>query len=1186
MAESMEEQIERLYEQVTLLYDQGHYHEAIAIAITVRDLMRQHLGEQSTEFAASLNNLALLYKATDQYAAAEPLYQQALEIYRASEGEDSPEVATSLNNLAALYLAMGNYQLAMPLFEQARVLVRAIYGDTSAEFGASLSNLAAAYEIVGNYREAEQLFRQALELTRAVGGDQNVEVASSLNNLAAICEALGKYRESETLFQQSLALYHSILPPGHPYIATTLTNFGRVYQALGKNHEAEKLYRQALVLRRAASGEDSPDVATSLQNLGDLQQAQGNYQEAERLYQQALDIRQRTLGKHHPTVATSLGSLASLYQALGDYENALLLYQQARDIRRATLGDNHPETATTLHHLGMLHVAMGDYATALPLYEQALAIRRTMLGNSHPHVAGSLDSLAELQRAAGNYAAALPLYQQALDIRRTTFGELHLLVAVSLNNLALLHYWTGDYAVALPLLEQAADIRRRALGPDHPDVAQSLHNLAAVYRVTQQYVAAERLQQQAIAIYRKTLGESHTAFAASLSNLASLYEAQGNYAEAEPLLQQAVMIFRQASGDHHPDVAATLHNLVNLLIATGKIAQAVALFEQATAINDRMIDQIFSIGSERQRMAHLADIQAHFNVFLSLALQHPAPELVRTAFNLVLRRKGIGAEALATQRDLVLGGRYPDLALKLHALAALRMQIARATLAGSGQEDSTSYKQRLVESNQQKEQLEAELARLIPEISLQRQLRGIESQRIVRTLPKGAALVEFVRFQVFDFSAVLARGEPRWKPARYIAFVVSADVPEQIDLIDLKESAPIDQLITRFRRSMIGADAGREFIPAVEQAKPDDAGEHLRNAVFDPLMAYLGQRTQLFLAPDGDLTRLPFEVLPTEDRQYLIDHYHINYLSTSRDIQRLNATLTPRPTAPLIMADPEFDLGSHAANPAAKNSEPRGRQSRDLDRNMGHFQRLPGTRVEAEQIAAKLGVRPLLQQDVLEASLKACRAPQILHIATHGFFLPNQQHDPNQALLVPRAGAIGTPAERIEALQNLENPLLRSGLALAGANTWLQQGQLPEAAEDGILTAEDVAGLDLLGTELVVLSACETGLGEVLVGEGVFGLRRAFVLAGAKTLVMSLWKVPDTQTQELMVDFYQRILNGQSRAEALREAQLALKKRYPHPWYWGAFICQGEPGPLSQTKMERKHHDASNQHPKCASADT
>jgi CHAT domain-containing protein len=207
----------------------------------------------------------------------------------------------------------------------------------------------------------------------------------------------------------------------------------------------------------------------------------------------------------------------------------------------------------------------------------------------------------------------------------------------------------------------------------------------------------------------------------------------------------------------------------------------------------------------------------------------------------------------------------------------------------------------------------------------------------------------------------------------------------------------------------------------------------------------------------------------------------------------------------------------------------------------------------------------------LEGRLKAeCRSPHILHLATHGFFLPDQQ--PDLRLAAPGAGvdSIGFPGEEpgMGRLSSplIENPMLRSGLALAGANTWLRAGKLPEEAEDGLLTAEDVTGLDLLTTELVVLSACETGLGQVHVGEGVLGLRRAFVLAGAKTLVMSLWKVPDEQTQELMVSFYQRLLAGEGRAEALRQAQLAMKVKYPDPFYWGAFICQGDPSPLSRVE--------------------
>jgi CHAT domain-containing protein len=189
-------------------------------------------------------------------------------------------------------------------------------------------------------------------------------------------------------------------------------------------------------------------------------------------------------------------------------------------------------------------------------------------------------------------------------------------------------------------------------------------------------------------------------------------------------------------------------------------------------------------------------------------------------------------------------------------------------------------------------------------------------------------------------------------------------------------------------------------------------------------------------------------------------------------------------------------------------------------------------------------------------------------MATDGFFLPDMRRDLNEDRRFAFGSGGRTEDGGLARLAQVENPLLRSGLALAGANTWLEGGALPTEAEDAILNAEDVSGLDLLGTELVVLSACETGLGEVYVGEGVFGLRRAFVLAGAKTLIMSLWKVPDKQTQELMEGFYKGVLEGQPRAEALREAQLAMKARYPDPLYWGAFVCQGCPGPLPQYSMQ------------------
>ncbi|MDH3220432.1 MAG: CHAT domain-containing protein, partial [Gammaproteobacteria bacterium] len=228
------------------------------------------------------------------------------------------------------------------------------------------------------------------------------------------------------------------------------------------------------------------------------------------------------------------------------------------------------------------------------------------------------------------------------------------------------------------------------------------------------------------------------------------------------------------------------------------------------------------------------------------------------------------------------------------------------------------------------------------------------------------------------------------------------------------------------------------------------------------------------------------------------------------------------------------------------------------------FERLPGTRLEGQDIAEILSVQPLLGDSVLESRLKSHKSPRILHIATHGFFLKDIEGSMVKAKYDPTLSALptGNSLFCILSSSGIDDLLHRSGLALAGANTWSKGEPLPDEAEDGILTAADVSGLDLVDTELVVLSACETGLGNIKQGEGVFGLQRAFTLAGANTVVMSLWNVPDKETRELMVDFYGRITNGQPRAEALRQAQMAMKKKYPDPLYWGAFICLGDPSPL------------------------
>jgi CHAT domain-containing protein/tetratricopeptide (TPR) repeat protein len=1117
MRSDIQAHIDQLNKQIVQLTEQQQYEEAIVLATSQLDFIRQNLGEQSTVFVESLNNLATLYSNIGEYDEAELFYIEALSIRRAALGEQHPDVATSLNNLATFYSS------------------------------------------IGEFVRAESLYQQALLIRRTVLGEQHPDVAESLNDLATLNAEMGEYDEAEPFDQQALLNRQALL-----------------YAEMGEYRKAEPLFEQVLVTQRAALGEQHPDVAAILTILATLNAEMGEYDKAELFYKQALAISRAALGEQHPDVAMDLNALGALYHVMGEYRKAEPLYQQGLSIMRTVLGEQHPDVAMNLNALGALYHEMGTYDKAESLYQQALSIRRTVLGEQHPDVAMNLNALGALYAEMGEYRKAESLYQQALVTQRAVLGEQHPDVAVNLNNLAALYHDMGEYHEAEFFYQQALWIREAALGEQHPDMASSLNNLGALYLNRREYDKAEPLLEQALSIREAVLGDLHPDVASSLNDLAALYHDMGEYDKAKPLYQQALLIRRAVLGEQHPDVARSLGLLSLILVAIDHREEAFFSMQQELAIEDQMIGQIFSFGSDRRRMAFLATVRASLTFFLSLILQlfRSSPEHVQAAMDVVLRRKGLAAEAVAAQRDALLGGRYPMLATELELLTTLRSQIVQKTLAGPGAESIETHQQLLNAWNEQKERLEANLARQIPEMNLAQQLRQVNRHAIADRLPQDALLVEFVHFDVFDFHAIRARGEHPLKPAHYAAFVLPGSNPNQVQLIDLGEAEPIDRLIADFRLPLSGRE-GRDLLAdeaASDEGKADMAGKHLREMIFDPLLPYLHGCRHLFLAPDGNLSRLPFEVLPTEDSRRLIDRYHISYVSVGRDLLSFTATNDRQAQAPVVMADPNFDFTASTSESSTEISVPGSKRAADLASHALTFKPLPGTRLEGHQVAQALGVHSLLDEQAKVSSLKALRSPRILHLATHGFFLPDQPRDPDKefsSLASQQLGVMGSEEmaapDRLTWLmgQRLENPLLRSGLAFAGANTWNRGEALPHEIEDGLLTAEDVSGLDLRDTELVVLSACETGLGTVHIGEGVFGLRRTFVLAGAKTLVMSLWKVPDQQTQELMEDFYRRLLAGRPRSEALREAQLALKEKYPHPYFWGAFICQGNPGPLT-----------------------
>jgi tetratricopeptide (TPR) repeat protein len=591
-------------------------------------IRRTALGEHDPEVAQSLNNLAELYRAMSDYAAAEPLYQQALEAMRATQHEKHPHLATIMNNLGLVHFGRGAYPAAKSFLEQALAIWRA-QGEAHPGLAFCLNNLAQVYQEMGDYGTAEQLLQESIELRRVLHGENSPAFATAIDNLARLFLATGDYAKARPLFERAIRTGH----------APSLAGLAELYWKQGHYHEAETLLRLTLQIQREELGVNNAEVAKTLDNLAGLAEIMGNYAEAERLYRQAGPILRQILGKNHPDVATHLNQLAQLY-------------------------------ATT-----------------------------------------------------GNYAAAEEHYQQALEIWHAVghiVGR-----AGTTNNLALLYYKMGNLQAARPLFEQALQLRRQVLGENHPDVAQTLNNLATLYYWT------------------------------------------GNYASSEPLLQQALDIYRTTLGEENAVFALSLHNLATVFAARGRAAEALKRMGQVEAIHDRLIGKIFGLGSERQRMTYLESMQDSFYTFLSLLLQHLPDDFaaMQAGFDLVLRRKAITAEALAAQRDAVLGGRYPGLAATLEELNMLRTQIAQKMLAAPATEEPTTQQAVLAEWNARRQALEAELAQQIPEINLARLLRLADRQAVARALPTGAVLVEFVHFPLFNFTAVPAHGESPILPA-------------------------------------------------------------------------------------------------------------------------------------------------------------------------------------------------------------------------------------------------------------------------------------------------------------------------------------------------------------------------------------------------------------------------------------
>jgi len=1074
----------------------------------------------------------------------------AVSILSAQEAE--LQKAKELNTQMEKFYEQEKYAEAIPLaLEALRIRERAL-GPDHPDVVESLNNLAILYDAMGAYGQAEPLYQRALKIDEKALGVDHLEVAADLNNLAVLYYNMGAYGQAEPLYQRALKILEAKLCPDDPKVAQSLDHLAELYYNMGAYDQAEPLHQRALKILEAKLGPDDPEVAYSLDHLAKLYCTIGAYDQAEPLCQRVLKILEAKLDPNHPSVASSLNNLAELYYAIGAYGQAEPLYQRAKNIYEAKLGPDHPFVATSLGNLAALYRDMGAYGQAEPLYQRALKIDEKALGVDRLEVATDLNNLAELYRDMGAYDQAEPLCQQALKIREAKLGPDHPDVATSLNSLARLFYAMRAYGKAEPLYQRAMNIYEAKLGPNHPAVATSLNNLAVLYRAMGAYGQAEPLYQRALKIREAKLGPNHSDVAQSLNNLAELYRAMGAYGQAEPLYQRALKIVEAKLGPEHPYMAGSLNNMLYLWGAQGNLDQIMPVSKQLLQLSFHHYHTILPYLSEKRQLDYVQQNSPLSPLWPSLYVQYgrQSAELKPMTSEVLLNQKGIIYEILTRRtRSMKPGGTTLQ-----DSLNSIRARLANAYFTDPAAIKSPEQHLRYVQLLQaQQERFENQLAR--QGFGSATPKTPITPAQLCQALPEDYALVDFWYFPKYNFVGE-KKGPGTWQ---YLAMVYQQNTePEILQLgeADSLHNRLSELLQTIFSTKLDTTQTKQQHLMAEALIKAK--GRQLYQQLFKPLLSAIGDKKKVIICADGALHYLPFGVLVDEQNRYLVESYQFHYVSTGRELLKLKGGPRQAIRDAVIIADPQFEMTLAEANTASSAFV--STRSRDW-RQMG-FSALKYTAPEAVAIEAllkryKIATKLYLKDQAKESVLKAVHSPHVLHLSTHGFFLPAPE--PTNP---PRAAGPESFATTFR--QGLvENPLLRCGLALAGAN----RAESIRDGDDGLATALEIAGLDLAETDLVTLSACQTGIGDLKGSEGLYGLHRSFLLAGAKTVLASLWSVPDLETKDLMVEFYRRYLSDEkmSKSEALRQAQLAvieqLRKRYgaAPPAYWGAFVCIGEP---------------------------
>ncbi len=862
----------------------------------------------------------------------------------------------------------------------------------------------------------------------------------------------------------------------------------------------------------------------------------GRAPEAIPLGRQALDIIATQLGHDNATYAQMLSDMAGYYSRSGDYEKALRTGTEAMNIRKEILGEEHLDYARSLNNIAKYHSYLGNYFEAVRLERKALEKIAALNGKENATYAQALSNMAGYFSRMGNYSEALSLGEEALAIRERILGKQHPDYAESLNNLAKYHFFLGEYDRAIDMESQALALREQLYGKQHPDYATALSNLADYYELQGNIAEAMRRGSEALEIRKQVLGERHPEYAESMANLAAYHYRSGNYSEAVRWGGEVLALRREVLGEEHPSYAWSLCKMASYFSANEQADSATVYASLATEKYTKFILSTFADMTANERNFFWMRMKSWFtSMVLQLAAKHPTEKMVTNAYNCTLLAKGLLLNSELEMTNLLMESGDSTLIAAYQRLQADRtLLIKNFEIPKAQRTVNTDSLQRIITRQERR------LVQRSKTYGNYTKSLSIDWQQIARHLTKDAIAIEFVTYK--DETNEVA----------YAALVV-----------DHRHSPPT--LVPLMTQRQLDAIASKDLY----------ATNRLSLLVWAPLSEYLENARRVYFAPAGDLYNIGIESLRHwADDTFMADSWELYRLSSTREIAIHRGTKKRKPDTAAIFGGVTYDTF------VAQDEGVEASSKKTKDKAAKY---LPGTRKEAEEIYQcliedSIPTRLHLGNYATEEAIKhlSGHAPAILHIATHGFYWTDQE---------VREGNMDDKLQFLSMYGNLDDAdqaLTRSGLLFAGANHALSGKKVYDQHDDGILTAKEISVLDLRGLDMLVLSACQTGLGKIT-GDGVFGLQRGFKKAGAGCMLMSLWKVDDKATRQLMTFFYHNLTKGMNKHEAFRKAQHDLrdmdvedngrrksrraisskakrakkagaKKLYADPHYWAAFI--------------------------------